>query len=165
MTDFTMNQLVGQTNIVANETGALGDTGYVKDVDRAASIGPAKSESGLPVLVRIVQGSGALTPGTRVKYTSGNFGTEVEAAGAEQAHGLVDPNIASTTADGDTFLLFIEGPMDVISSAAISANAQIEGAASGKVVTTSSGVVEGRMVEAAAGADETKRAYMSFPQN
>jgi hypothetical protein len=57
--------------------------------------------------------------------------------------------------------------MDVISSAAISANAKLKGAASGKVVTDSTvgdNLSEGVAIEAATGADENIRALMEFPQ-
>ena len=80
--DYTMNQLVGTVNQQASSAALLGQTGYVADIDRTASLGPGGEDTGMPVSVRYVQGSGALTPGDRVKYSSTSWGTVVEAAGA-----------------------------------------------------------------------------------
>lgn len=160
------NSARGRTNVEQNRNDiALGEIVMGADVDDTTTIGPAPKLSEMPVFLRKVKGSGALTPGRRVKYTSGNFGIEVEAAGAEQAHGVVDPLIPSTTADGDEFMIVIEGPVDLVSSAAISANAKVEGATSGRAVTATSGIVEGRAIEAAGAGDTVFRAYTKFPQN
>jgi hypothetical protein len=166
MSNYISTSTRGRTNVERfNSDVRLGEVYASHDIDSTTSIGPRSPLSHMPVTLRLVKGSGALTPGLRVKYTSGGFGLEVEAAGAEQAHGLVDPLIPAATVDGDTFWIILEGPIDVVSSAAIAANAQIQGAAAGQVVILSSGVAEGRMIEAATDADQTRRAYVKFPQN
>ena len=168
MTWELLNEEVGVINAVPDKARLLGEVGVVEDSENSAANQQRLKNSGMPIFVRRVRFGGAYAVGSRVKWTSGYAGTRVEQAGAsEKANGIVDPFLSAVTAAGDVGLIFIAGPMDVISSAAISANAKLKGAASGKVVTDSTvgdNLSEGVAIEAATGADENIRALMDFPQ-
>ncbi len=168
MTWEVLNDEVGVVNAHPDKAKLLGEIGIIEDNESSGSGSQLrKKNSGMPILVRRVRFGGVLSPSTRVKWTSAYAGTRVEAAGAELAHGVVDPFLSADTAAGDIGLIFISGPMDVIASAAIAADARIKGAASGKVVTDSTiadGLSEGRCIEAAAADDDVIRCLMNFPQ-
>ena len=163
-----LNEERGVINSNPDKARLLGEVGIVVDTEASGSGSQLqKKNSGMPITVRRVRFGATMAPGSRVKWTSAYAGTRVEQAGAELANGIVDPFLAASVASGDVGLIFISGPMDVISSAAIAANARLKGAATGKVVTDSTlanGLGEGVAIEAAAGADVKIRAYMDFPQ-
>lgn len=168
MSSELLNQSVGKVNYHPDKVTLLGTTGEVEDGEPGSSGSQLqKRNSGMLIKVRLVKFTAALAPGSRVKYTSGKAGTEVEQAGAEQANGIVDPFLPANTADGDIGLIFTEGPMDVIASAAIAVNAKVKGAASGKVATDATvgdNLSEGVAIEAAAADGDKIRALMQFKQ-
>lgn len=164
MTDRLLNEEVGRVNSVPDKARLLGEVGVVDDSE-ATNAGAQyhKLNSASPIAVRRVRFGAVMAPGSRVKYTSAYDGTRVEAAGVEQACGIVDPKLAASTAVGDIGLIFTAGPMDVLSSAAWSVGDKLQGAASGgKFATATGGVVEGVAIEAATGDAQLKRAFMSF---
>jgi hypothetical protein len=160
-----LNEERGVINSNPDKARLLGEVGIVVDTEASGSGSQLqKKNSGMPITVRRVRFGGVYAPGSRVKYTSAYDGTRVEQAGAEVACGIVDPFLSASTAAGDVGLIFTEGPMDVVSSAAFAVGDLLQGAATGKVATATDGVVEGRAIEAATGGAQNKRAYMSFPQ-
>lgn len=147
-------------------THLLGRAGKIDDVDRSQRSNGRAYLSGMDVWVRYVQStaSGNLTPGTAVLWDAAAVGTKVSgvAGAAADAAGIVDPFITVDVEPGDCFYVFFYGPCKVTSSAAIAAGAQIECAASGKMVTLVDGNGKGRMLEAATDADQLKRAFVDF---
>ncbi len=112
---------------------------------------------------------GALSRSTAVTWASGFAGTGagVVTAGVAPAAGVVDPYLTTTVANGELFWLIRKGIVPVRSSAAITANAIIVPTSDGEFVAQTvdaAGVNAkcGRMVEAAAGADEFKLAFVDF---
>ena len=141
----------------------VGQTAMFADLDRDTD--PEQTLSGMMVEARLVRnsGAGALAPGSVVKFSSP--GTTVVAAGAADIPaGVVDPWLNASVAQNETFWMIFEGPAKIISSAAFSANDPLITAASGKAAT---GAVDhtkvGKAIEAASGADELVRAYISVP--
>lgn len=94
------------------------------------------------VLVKNVNASAPL-PGSIVKWAAAGVGTTVDGnTGADEAGcGVVDPSLLTGPVQGEKFLIFVEGPVQVLGSAAISAGAKIKTAASGKVVTSTEAAV------------------------
>ena len=163
MTWELLNEEVGNVNMVPDKARLLGEVGVVEDSENSAANQQRLKNSGQPIFVRRVRFGGVLVVGSRVKYTDGYEGTRVEQAGEEAACGIVDPFLSASTAAGDVGLIFTEGPMDVLSSAAWTIGDKLQGAASGKMATATGGVVEGIAIEAATGDAENKRAWMKFP--
>lgn len=168
MSSEIVNQSVGKVNVISDNDRLLGVTGEIEDSEPGTGSQLQVKNSGMLTKVRVVKFTGAFAPSSRVKYTSGKAGTEVEQAGAaEKANGVVDPRLSANTANGDIGLIYYEGPTDVIASAAIAANAKFKGAASGKVVTDSTvgdNLTEGVAIEAASGDGDKIRALVQFPQ-
>lgn len=162
-----MDQYRGRRNIIQDDNMLLGQVGYVVDQEAVAGTQLQVPTTGVPIRVRIVKKDGAtsgLVGGLGVTYKAGSEGIEVDAlsGAAGFCDGVIDPDITTDLADGDTFLLFEHGPVDVTSSAAFTAGNQVKPAASGKfgpTVGNEQGV--GRAVETAAGADETKRVFIN----
>lgn len=175
--DYSLDQYVGRTDIIANKTDLLGSTGFVQDISGSGNA-PRILQSACPVQVRIVRNNsgGTLSKSTVVKWKAGYHGTQVDvvAGATEIGCGIVDPFLSGTVANGDTFLLFQAGPALVLASAAITAGVAIMTAASGKVVTrttlsTPATVVQlaatvGYMIEAATADGEYKRAFLQFSE-
>lgn len=133
----------------------LGGTAMFAHLDRDA-IPYEQTLSGQMAQARLVSNSGAtaLKPGQRVKYTAP--GTKVEGAvAADQAAGYVDPWLNADVAQDEVFWIIEAGPTKVLSGAAFSANAALNGDANGKSVT---GAVDlttsGRAIAAATAADQ-----------
>lgn len=126
--------------------------------------------SGNKIVAKIVKNAsgGTLVPGSVVKWSDPGRTVGAVAGANEIGGGVVDPTLTSNVADGEKFLLFVKGPVQVLSSAAISAGASVRTASSGKSVTSSySSVAEaaatfGKAIEAATDANQLKRVYVDF---
>ena len=130
-----IDQVRGRKNIVQSGNFKLGETGFV--YDRTRSGANIFTNSGNLVEVMIVKATAALSSpaGKGVRFSSGNLGIGVGAfstAAGLICDGIVDPDLVGNLADGDTFLLFRKGPMNVIASGAITADAPIKPANDGK---------------------------------
>lgn len=130
-----IDQVRGRKNVVQSGNFKLGETGFV--FDRTKTGQNVYMNSGNLVEVMIVQCTSALSSpaGLGVVFSSGNLGTGVGAfstAAGLICDGIVDPELSGNLAVGDTFLLFRKGPMNVVASAAITANAPIKPANGGK---------------------------------
>ena len=105
-------------------------------------------------------GASAIAPGSLVKWSVP--GTEIAAvAGANEVPcGVVDPYLTASVAQNEYCWVIQSGPCNVLSSAAIAANAPITTAASGKSVTssyTTEQAVAGRQIDEATDADQLRR--------
>lgn len=168
-TEYTMNQYRGRINIIADGNDiALGQRGVIQDVSTTAGTQLDVPTTGCPIDVIVCRKSGAtagITGSLGVTFKVGSEGFEVDAlsGAAGQCDGIVDPGLTADLADGDTFLLFVKGPIDYTSAAAVTAGAQIKPAASGKfgdAAGNEPGV--GRATILASGADETVRGFFDF---
>lgn len=164
---FLIDQYVGRKNIVASNSDRLGEVGYISDVTRSGS--NIYYNSGNLVEVMIVKATATLSSpaGKGVVFESGGLGKHVAAFSATICDGIVDPNLTGNLASGDTFLIYRKGLMNVIASAAISANDPIKPASGGKfqAATTESSPTRVGRANAAASADgDSIRAYVDFTQ-
>lgn len=165
--EFLLDQERGKKNFVKVSGLKLGETGFVADTTKTGTM--VIYNSGMLIEVMVVQASGALSSpaGLGVKFDAAEYGEKVSAfSGASDiCDGIVDPDLTGNLASGDTFLLFRKGPFNIISSGSISAGAPIKPAASGKfqAATSESAPVRcGRLMVAATGADQSRRAYCDF---
>lgn len=163
-----IDQVRGRKNVVQSGNFKLGETGFV--FDRTKSGQNVYMNSGNLVEVMIVQATSALSSpaGKGVTFSSGNLGTGVGAfstAAGLICDGIVDPELSGNLAVGDTFLLFRKGPMNVIASAAITANAPIKPANDGKFGPATTESVPNRVGRANAAASndgDVIRALVDF---
>ena len=161
-----LDQYRGQKNVVQSAAFKWGETGHI--LDRSRSGNNEYILSGLLVEVRVVKADAAMTApaGKCITCTTASLGqiaTAITGSG-EIADGICDPDLSGDLAIGDTFLLFVKGPMNVIASAAISANARLKTAAAGKVVTATemAPTSRGRIMVAASADGDIRRAMMDF---
>jgi hypothetical protein len=163
-----MDQYRGRINICQGSNLVLGQRGTIADTTATAGTQLNVPTSGCPVDVIVCRKSGAtagLSGGLGVTFKIGSEGYEVDAlsGAAGQCDGIIDPDLSADLADQDTFLLFVKGPINYTSSAAITAGDQIKPAASGKfggAAGNEPGV--GRATILASGADETIRGFFDF---
>lgn len=165
--EFLLDQERGKKNFVKLANLKLGETGYVSDTTRNGTM--IIYNSGMLIEVMIVQASATLNnaAGLGVRFDAADFGERVGAfSGASDiCDGIVDPELTGNLVSGDTFLLFRKGPMPIVASGSISAGAPIRPAASGQfqAATTESAPVRcGRLMVAATGAGQIRRAYCDF---
>jgi len=114
------------------------------------------------VLVKSVSAT-ALVPGTIVKWSVPGTVIAAVTGASESPAGVVDPYLTASVAQNEYFWLIKRGPCNVLSSDAISANAAVRSAASGKAVTTDYTDVEasvGRQITEATAADQLRRTYV-----
>jgi hypothetical protein len=112
-------------------------------------------------------GGTAIAPGSVVKWSVPGTEIAAVAGSAEVGCGVVDPNVTASVAQNEYCWIVFRGPVKVLSSAAISANAPVGTAASGKAVTTnySSPALQasfGRQITAATDADQLRRTLVDF---
>ena len=163
-----MDQYKGRINITKNSALLLGQRGYISDSSATAGTQLDVPASGCPIGVIVCRKSGAtsgLTGGLGVTFKVGSEGYEVDAlsGAAGQCDGIIDPGLSADLADQDTFLLFVSGPINYTSGAAVTAGAQIKPTGSGKfidAVGNEPGV--GRATILASGADETVRGFFDL---
>ena len=108
-------------------------------------------------------GATAIAPGSCVKWSVPGSEIAAVAGSNEAACGVVDPYLTSSVAQNEYCWVIYKGPARVIASAAISANAAIKTAASGKVATTDYTDVEasvGRLITAAGADGDVRRALI-----
>lgn len=111
-------------------------------------------------------GGTAIAPGSIVKWGVPGESVAAVAGSGEVGCGIVDPYLPSSVAQNEYFWMIFRGPVKVLSSAAISANAPLGTAASGKSVTadySTEQIVFGRQVTAATDADQLRRSFVNFP--
>jgi hypothetical protein len=166
--DYTMNQQRGRINIVESTTLTLGERGSISDSTAVAGTQLRVNTSGTPIDVIVCRKDGAtagLVGGLGVTFGVGEEGYAVDAlsGAAGQCDGIIDPDISTALAAGDTFLLFVKGPINYVSGAAVTAGAQIKPAASGRMIDAvgNEGGV-GRATILASGAAETVRGFFDF---
>ena len=136
-TYFSGNNIRGQVNVGKSASLLLGDKVEFQDINATGGPGFTTRYSGMTQIARWVQNDsgGTLVPGHAVTYKTNSYGTLLGAQSAADVsfHGIIDPDISTATvADGDEFLLFIEGPCLAIVSAAITVD-EITSSGSGKV--------------------------------
>lgn len=163
----TMDQYRGQKNVIQNVTSRLGETGTVYDRTRSGQ--NEYLNSGMLIEVQIVRASATIVApaGKCLSYKTGSLGTLVDVitGSGEIADGICDHDLVGDLASGDTFLLFRKGPMNVIASDAISADARLKTAAAGKVVTAATEMTpdsRGRIMVSAAADGDIRLALMDF---
>ena len=162
--DLSDRPYIGQPTNFAGR-GRIGATAMFQDNDRDPNQRSVQIQlSGMNVEARLVvsDSAAAMAPGSAVKFTAP--GTNVEQAGAADiVHGVVDPFLDADVEQNDVFWVIIEGPGKVVSSAAIAVNDSVVAAASGQAVTAaaSAELTYAKAIEAAAGAGELIRAYIS----
>lgn len=162
---FIIDQVRGRKNIVQSGNFKLGETGFVED--RTKSGANVYTNSGNLVEVMVVKATAGLTSpaGKGVVFDSGNLGIGVGAFSSTKCDGIVDPDLTGNLSTGDTFLLFRKGPMNIIASGAISANAAFKPDTGGKfqAATTESVPVRCGRANAAATTDgDVIRALCDF---
>jgi hypothetical protein len=128
--------------------------------------------SGNKVIAKIVRNvsGGTLVPGSVVTWAADGVGRTIGGTAGLNGigAGVVDPTLSSNVANGEAFLLFVYGPVEVLSSVAISAGASVKTAASGKSVTNTFTAVAdhaagfGKQMVAATGADQLRRTFVDF---
>lgn len=147
----------------------IGTQTHFKDVDRSVTgVHPTLSGHQVQaILVKSTSGT-AIAPGSIVKWGAPGVSVSGVAGANEIGCGIVDPDLNSSVAQNELFWLITKGPVKVISSAAIAANASVKVAASGKAVTNAFANVAdgasgfGKAMEAASAADELKRVLVDF---
>lgn len=146
-------QLRGRKNIINEDNGRiLGELCAFTDTANLPGVNRETVKSGMLSYARIVKNSGsALAPGVNASFVANQYGTHVSGSPADDAlcDGVVDPDLTSNVATGDTFLLFVEGPCKVIVSAAVAGPCVVP-SGSGKFKTALSSVAtrSGRTLEA-----------------
>ncbi len=165
---FILDQYRGRKNIVGSDNNEkLGEHGYVKDVTRSGS--NIYSNSGMLVEVMIVKATASLSSpaGKGVVFESGGLGKTVAAFSTSggKCDGIVDPDLTGNLSSGDTFLIFRKGPMNIIASGAISANAPFKPDTGGKFQAATTENVPtrcGRVNAAATNDGDIIRALVDF---
>lgn len=148
----------------------VGAEGNFPDLDyNSTTPGPRRTLSGMMVDAVLVKNAGsALSPGTVVKWSVPGKEVNGVAGADEVGAGVVSPYIVGTVATDELFWLIRKGPVEVLSSAAISAGAAVKTAADGKAVTNPKAVVAdlaagfGIQIDAATAADQLKRTLVDF---
>ena len=161
-----LDQYRGQKNVVQSAAFKWGETGHV--LDRTKTGNNEYINSGLLIEVRIVKADAAMTSpaGKGIKCTVASLGqiaTAISGSG-EIADGICDPDLSGDLAIGDTFLLFVKGPMNITLSAAVTAGDRVKTAAAGKFVTATemAPTSRGRLMVAATADGDIRRAMMDF---
>lgn len=150
-------------------THLLGAQTHFEDLDLSA-VGVKTRLSASQVQATLVKytGGSTLAAGSICKWGVPGQSVAANAGADEIGCGIVDPDINSAVQPNEYFWLITKGPVKVLSSAAIAANASVKAAASGKAVTTTVADTAnmrsafGKAIEAASGADELKRVLVDF---
>lgn len=163
MSDFIGKWPLGYKEAGSNEDGLLGMEWYTTVDDdvlgRKISIAPTR------VYVKWVKNTGAtaLQPGQAVQVdVTGDMVyavADITTAGT-LACGIVDPTLSEDVAAGEKFLIVTEGPVDVLSGAALAKGTPIGVGTNGVAIAASPAY--GVMVEAATGSAQKRRAVVSF---
>lgn len=171
MSEFVTSQLRGQKNIVDEGNGRiLGELCRLTDVTKKTGRGETVN-TGMMSIARIVENSGsAIAPGANAVFATDKFGTHIDGSPAadEEADGVVDPRLTANVETGDVFLLFVEGPCEIIASAAI-VGPYVIPSGSGKFKTslTAAAGASGRTLESGSGLSDgdTMRVYLNCQRN
>ena len=164
MSDATANYPLGQKITDAYGATQLGTETWFPDLDYSSASHPKgvrlSPREVQAVLVKNSSG-GALTAGRFVTWSASAVGTEIGATAGvnSQPCGQVDPYLSTTVANGETFWLITSGPTTVTASAAITAGADIQVAATGKVSANVTGSI-GKAIGSAAVDGDTLRALI-----
>ena len=126
-------------------------------------------EDGQEVVMRVVKNAsgGALTPRQTVKYDLDAIGTQIDgvATATTRPAGVVDSELpASGVANGEWFLIAVEGVHDVLAHGALTIGDDLVSAAAGRVDTsgaTPTFFYIGRAIEAAAAQDDNTKALLA----
>jgi len=142
----------------------LGSRVSFADVDYTAN-DPKPTLSGFMVDAILVKQTGAtaIPPGSVVKWGVAGLSVAAVAGANEAPAGVVDPYRSTSVAQNEAFWLIVHGPALVLSSDAISANAPVRTAASGKTVTTDYSTEQasvGIQITAATAADQLRRTFV-----
>lgn len=105
---------------------------------------------------------GAIKAGQPVKCSVLRKTVGALAGNAEVVDGIADPFVVEDIADGEKFFIIVQGPTYVLTGASYSANDALKSNGSNKAASATAGTVTnfGRALEASAGADTLKRAYV-----
>ncbi len=152
------------------ERGATQSDSYVANHKIAGQVGVYIDEDGQELVMRVVKNNsgGALLPRKLVKYDADYIGTQVDGVSTATARpvGAVDQDLpAAGVADGDWFLIAIEGRHDTISGAAITVGDNLVSDAAGASKTAGSTPTYfnvGRAEEVAAGASVNIKTLLGF---
>ncbi len=162
----SVDQNRGRKNIIDDNDGLkLGERFILTDSEKQSGSRIRRDLSGAITYARLVKAEATLSPGNAVKFNAAKYGTHVDAVAADDGviDGIVDPELSGNVASGDTFLLIVEGPVDVVVNGAV-AGPKIVGAGSGKVKTALDSVAtaRGRLMEAggAKSNGDTLRVYL-----
>lgn len=109
----------------------------------------------------------AIAPGSIVKWGVPGESVAAVAGSGEVGCGIVDPYLSSSVAQNEYFWMIFRGPVKVLSSTSISANAPVGTAASGQSVTSNYSspalqTVFGRQIDAATGSAQLRRTLVNF---
>lgn len=141
---------------------------FTDNATASASVSQIKSGCEVHALIVKNASGGSVAPGSIVTWSSPGTTTGAVAGDSAAGAGVVDPTLTSSVADGEKYLLFVYGPVEVLSSAAINAGASVRTAASGKSVTNAKSTAAdllgafGKQIVAATDADQLRRTFVDF---
>lgn len=163
---YPLGQKVSDAFANANMIGV--ETHFEDRDYSAVGVKPTKTPAQVHAVLVKNTGAGALAPGSIVKWSVPGQSVAANAGLNEIGCGIVDPYLNSSVAQNEVFWMIVKGPVPVLSSAAVAANAPVKTAASGKSVTSDysstaiAAATFGKQIDAAGGADELKRVLVDF---